>query len=285
MLFQIIPSLRAYRRNAKARNAHVTPLVQFQEVSNIEFQNVIQLLAQGVTNQNIPQILVLENASGGSVAARVHDFIRMNLPKFLGSQIGKDPQKFIDEVKKIFGEMQVTGNNRVKLASYHLKDVSHVWYTQWKESRGRDAAPITWECFSETFLDMFLLRDLRKARAQEFMNLRQGSMKIQEYGLKFTQLSRYAPYMVADSRAQMNKFLYGVSDLVKTKCRNAMLLENMNISRLMTHAQRVEGDKISEQAKDNKKARTGNYKYSEQKLGGGNLSVSEKVFSSSTFIS
>ncbi|KAK4724175.1 hypothetical protein R3W88_026954 [Solanum pinnatisectum] len=38
-----------------------------------------------------------------------------------------------------------------------------------------------------------------------------------------------------------------------------MLLENMNISRLMTHAQQVEGDKLREHAKDNKKARTGNY--------------------------
>ncbi|KAH0650287.1 hypothetical protein KY284_030199 [Solanum tuberosum] len=72
------------------------------------------------------------------------------------------------------------------------------------------------------------------------MNLRQGSMTVQEYRLKFTQLSRYAPHMIDNSRAQMNKFLYGVSNLVKTECKNAMLLENMNISRLMTHAQHVE---------------------------------------------
>ena len=69
--------------------------------------------------------------------------------------------------------------------------------------------------------------------------------------------------MVADSRAQMNKFMYGVSDLVKTECRNAMLLGDINISRLMTHAQQVEGDKLRERAKETKKARTGNYEYSE----------------------
>ncbi len=51
-----------------------------------------------------------------------------------------------------------------------------------------------------------------------------------------------------------------------------MLLENMNISRLMTHAQQVEGDKLREQAKETKKARTYNYEYSQQKLGGGNRS-------------
>ena len=93
-------------------------------------------------------------------------------------------------------------------------------------------------------------------------------MKVQEYGRKLNQLFRYAPNMVADSKAQINKFLYGVSDLVKTECINAMLLGDMNISRLMTHAHQVEGDKLREQAKENKKARTGNYDYSKKKSGG-----------------
>ncbi|XP_049378123.1 uncharacterized protein LOC125842883 [Solanum stenotomum] len=47
----------------------------------------------------------------------------------------------------------------------------------------------------------------------------------------------------------------------------------MSISRLMTHAQQVEGDKLKEIAKDNKKAITGNHEYSQQKLGGGNRST------------
>ena len=52
----------------------------------------------------------------------------------------------------------------------------------------------------------------------------------------FKELSRYAPHMVADSRAQINKFLYGVLDSMKIECRNSMLLGDMDISRLMTHA-------------------------------------------------
>ena len=48
------------------------------------------------------------------------------------------------------------------------------------------------------------------------MNLCQGNMTVQEYGLKFNQLSRHDSYMVADSRSHMNMFLNGVLDLVKT---------------------------------------------------------------------
>ena len=50
--------------------------------------------------------------------------------------------------------------------------------------------------------------ELIEAKAQKFMNLRNGNMIVQEYGLKFSQISRYAPHMVADSMAHMNKFLY-----------------------------------------------------------------------------
>lgn len=66
-----------------------------------------------------------------------------------------------------------------------------------------------------------------------------------------------------------------MSDLVRTECKIAMLLEDMNIYRLMTDAQRVEGDNLRKQAKENKKGRIGNYEYYKQKLGGGNSSQSQ----------
>lgn len=57
----------------------------------------------------------------------------------------------------------------------------------------------------------------------------------------------------------MKKILHGVSDIVKTECRNVIVLQNMNMSRLMTHALQVEGEKLREQDKDNKNARIGNF--------------------------
>lgn len=62
-------------------------------------------------------------------------------------------------------------------------------------------------------------------------------MKIQEYGIKFTQHCRYDPHMVFDYMSQMNKFIYGVFNFLKTKCRITMLLEYMNTARIMAHAQ------------------------------------------------
>ena len=60
----------------------------------------------------------------------------------------------------------------------------------------------------------------------------------------------------------MDKFLYEVSDSVKIECKNAMLLGDTNMSRLMTPALQVEGYKLREHAKENKKDGNMNYVYS-----------------------
>lgn len=45
----------------------------------------------------------------------------MDPPKFRGSKVDEEPQNFINKVKNIFEVMQLTGNERVELASNNLK--------------------------------------------------------------------------------------------------------------------------------------------------------------------
>ena len=86
-------------RRDNARDGNAAPPVPNQEVSNVEFKNAIQMLTQSMTNQN-NRVHAHVNANGRSVAARVRDFVRMNPPKFLGSQTSEDSKNFLDESRK-----------------------------------------------------------------------------------------------------------------------------------------------------------------------------------------
>ena len=77
-------------------------------------------------------------------------------------------------------------------------------------------------------------------KVEEFINLRQDNMSAEEYSLKFTLLSRYAPSLVSNPRDEMSRFVTGVANLVKEECRTTMLHSDMNLCRLMVYGQSIE---------------------------------------------
>ena len=74
----------------------------------------------------------------------------------------------------------------------------------------------------------------------EFINLLQGGMSVHDYSLKFIQFSKYAPSLVSDTRQEMGRFVMGLLGDFQEECDSSMLHDNINISRLMVHARRVE---------------------------------------------
>ena len=73
--------------------------------------------------------------------------------------MGEDPQEFIDEVYKIVHAIGVTSREKAELASYQLKDVAQVWYTQWKGKQPVKSDPIEWEKFKKTFFEKYIARE------------------------------------------------------------------------------------------------------------------------------
>jgi len=97
----------------------------------------------------------------------------------------------------------------------------------------------------------------------ELINLRQGNVSVKKDVLRFTQLSRYAPTIVVDSRASISKFVLGLSELVVKKYHTTMLVHDIDNSHLIVYAQQIEEEKHKERSKETKRARTsdGNFSY------------------------
>lgn len=62
-------------------------------------------------------------------------------------------------------------------------------------------------------------------------------MSVNEYSVKFTQLSKYVTNLEVNPNTKINKFFMGFIGFVEKKCRKEMLLNDMDISKIMVYAQ------------------------------------------------
>ena len=77
------------------------------------------------------------------------------------------------------------------------------------DSRVLGGVPITWEFFKTASFEIFFPKQIREAKVDAFINLKQGYMTIREYSLRFVKLSRYDTSLVSISRDEMIRFLTG----------------------------------------------------------------------------
>ena len=205
--------------------------------SGQQVSEAIHLLTQLVAAQAQRQ-----NAgpSDRSASTRARDFLTLNPPEFFGSKPDEDPQGFIDEMLRTLRLMHASETESVELASYRLCDVAILWYKNWMAARGENAPPPVWQEFVDAFIRHYLPPEVRRARADRFLNLKQGSMSAREYSMQFNSLARYAPAMVADMGDRIYKFVSGLGPHLFRDCSTASLQDGMDISRIQAHAQNLE---------------------------------------------
>ena len=105
--------------------------------------------------------------------------------------------------------MEITSNTtRIRLAAFQLKGEVQVWWNWAKTSRDLEA--MTWTEFQELFMGKYFLDTSRHAKAQEFLELKQGTMTVIEYVARFTELARFADDYVATDMAKVRRFENGL---------------------------------------------------------------------------
>ena len=150
----------------------------------------MNLLAQALTAQSNREVVATENPIGGMGAQKIRELLRINPPEFSAYKVEEDPNRFINEVYKTLAIMGLTSRDKVKIVACQLKDVTQIYYEKWKDSRPIEAGLIEWETFQLAFLDRLFPRELREAKLEECINLKQGNLSVKDYALKFTLLSK-----------------------------------------------------------------------------------------------
>ena len=130
-------------------------------------------------------------------------------PTFTG---GGDPMvadHWFMQVEKVLEAMEITSNaTRIRLAAYQLKGEAQVWWNWARTSRDLEA--MTWAKFQEMFMGKYFPDTTRHAKAQEFLELKQGTMNVMEYVARFTELPRFADDYVSTDMAKVRRFKNGL---------------------------------------------------------------------------
>ncbi|XP_033512674.1 uncharacterized protein [Nicotiana tomentosiformis] len=136
--------------------------------------------------------------------------------------------------------MHASDTESVELASYRLRDVAVQWYETWELSRGTNAHPAECEEFLGAFLHHYLPVEIRQARVDRFLALKQGNMSVQEYSLQFDSFARYVSLIVAKMSDRVHRFVVGLGPHLINECFTAALLYNIDIFHIQAYAQNLE---------------------------------------------
>jgi hypothetical protein len=99
----------------------------------------------------------------------------------------------------------------VLLASHQLSDPAADWCDAYVEAHG-ELESINWPEFRAAFYAHHVPQGVIKLKKKEFQDLKQGSMSVNEYITKFSQMSRYDPHEVDTDEKKQECFLNGLND-------------------------------------------------------------------------
>src|SRR3954463_3185916 len=194
-----------------ARNV-MTDKLRNSNAQNQERVNQEHLVATSVPNRTeiVTPIYDLRTPFGGSRdIALVKEFMRYKPPEFDGRMDPLAAEDWIRKTEKILNTMRITNDDdRIRLASHQLDSEADQWWQDKKETVNLEG--MTWQGFKTLFLDKYFPATEREKKEEEFKNLEQGNMTVDQYLAVFTRLARYFPESVSTEEKKARKFQKGL---------------------------------------------------------------------------
>ena len=120
------------------------------------------------------------------------------------------------QIENVLEAMEITSDTtRIRLAAFQLEDEARVWW-RWVRT-SRDLEVMTWAEFQELFMGKYFPKTARHAKAQEFLELKQGAMTVKDYVARFTELARFTDDYVATDLAKVRRFKNGLKLSIRAR--------------------------------------------------------------------
>ncbi|XP_073015543.1 uncharacterized protein [Primulina eburnea] len=211
-----------------------------------EFTKLLQEQAK-VHGEQIQKLLTMQTTIQGQVQERVQGttnssengaydrFRRMNPPEFIG---GPDPLVALEWVKAleaIFDYLKFTDQEKVGCAVFMLVKAARIW---WKATKVTiNVKELKWNEFKYLFHAKYFSREIKAKKVKEFIELRQASLSVAEYILKFEEGCVFVPFIAKNDKDKGEHFLRGLKPEI---------IRDVHMSKVVTYQEIVERALLAE---------------------------------------
>ena len=120
------------------------------------------------------------------------------------------------QIENMLEAMEITSNTtRIRLAAFQLEGEARVWW-RWVRT-SRDLEVMTWAEFQELLMGKYFPETARNAKAQEFLELKQGATTVMDYVARFIELAQFADDYVAIDLAKVRRFENGLKLSIRSR--------------------------------------------------------------------
>jgi len=140
-------------------------------------------------------------------------FLRLHPFEFHGNEGAIAADDWLTSYEELAKTVKCTDDQKVEYASLVFHSEAQQWWKSKKlylVTEYGQGVPIRWECFKQEFNDRFFPLTQRQRSTKDFLELKQGSMSVEQYSAEFMRLSRYAPYLIPDEGIKVEKFRGGL---------------------------------------------------------------------------
>ncbi|XP_073064083.1 uncharacterized protein [Primulina eburnea] len=203
-----------------------------------EFSKLIQEHAK-VHGEQIQQLLSLHTSTQGHGQGRGQGrvesnegssydvFRRMNPTEFVG---GADPLvalEWVKSLKAIFDYLKFTDRDRVSCTVFMLVKAARIWWEATKVTV--NVRELKWEEFKELFYAKYFSREVKAKKVKEFLELRQDSLSVAEYTLKFEEGCMFVPFIAENDKDKGEHFLRGLKPEIRRDVHMAKVITYQDI--------------------------------------------------------
>src|ERR1043165_5010058 len=151
------------------------------------------------------ELIAQNTAHHRNVVVSIQDFILLNPPVFRCSSKPLEADDWLCSIERKLETAHVAPGDRVIFAAYFLEGAALQWWENFVAMQPVGHV-VNWQEFCDDFRGYHIPDQLMERKREEFCNLTQGKMTVDEYRTEFTRLARYAQEVVSTDAKKQEMF-------------------------------------------------------------------------------